>query len=199
MEEVDTRQEILIQASRLFKRLGYRATTTREIAKAVNIKQPSLFHHFPNKKAIVEEIFALSLNEAAVRIEEACRASGSVSERLHNYLVWDLSSLHRMPMAMSGIYTGDALKSPELADLAAKLEAFYRSLEDLIVQGIRNGEFVKIDPRLGRLMVSSITIAHLEYAEEAVIDDPDRLAQEGADFVLRAFQARPPQLAAPLT
>ncbi len=47
----DTRQEILVQASRLFKRLGYRATTTREIAKAVNIKQPSLFHTiFPARK-----------------------------------------------------------------------------------------------------------------------------------------------------
>lgn len=188
MEAVDTRQEILIQASRLFKRLGYRATTTREIAKAVNIKQPSLFHHFSSKKAIVEEIFSLSLNEAAIRIEKACRAEGPASERLHEYLVWDLSTLHRMPIAMSAIYTGDALKSPELAELAEKLKTFYRSLENLISQGISGGEFVDIDPTLGRLMVASITIAHLEYAEDAVIEDPDRLAREGADFVLRAFR-----------
>ncbi len=188
METVDTRQEILIQASRLFKKLGYRATTTREIAKAVNIKQPSLFHHFPNKKAIVEEIFSLSLNEAAIRIEEACRQEGPASERLHQYLVWDLSTLHRMPMAMSAIYTGDALKSEELAELAAKLKTFYRSLEDLISQGISSGEFVEIDPMLGRLMVASMTIAHLEYAEEVTITDPDRIAREGADFILRAFR-----------
>ncbi|WLS05174.1 TetR/AcrR family transcriptional regulator [Shinella oryzae] len=188
MEAVDTRQEILIQASRLFKRLGYRATTTREIAKAVNIKQPSLFHHFASKKAIVEEIFSLSLKEAAIRIEEACRQEGPASERLHQYLVWDLSTLHRMPMAMSAIYTGDALKSPELAELADKLKSFYRALEDLLEQGIRSGEFVDIDPQLGRLMVASITIAHLEYSEDAVIDDPDRLARDGADFVLRAFR-----------
>lgn len=188
MEAADTRQEILIQASRLFKRLGYRATTTREIAKAVNIKQPSLFYHFPNKKAIVEEIFALSLNEAAVRIEEACRQEGPASERLHQYLVWDLSTLHRMPMAMSAIYTGDALKSPELAELANKLKSFYCSLEDLIAQGIHGGEFVDIAPSLGRLMVASITIAHLEYVEETEIGDPDKLAREGADFVLRAFR-----------
>ncbi|BAI72697.1 transcriptional regulator [Azospirillum sp. B510] len=188
MEAADTRQEILIQASRLFKTLGYRATTTREIAKAVNIKQPSLFHHFPSKKAIVEEIFSLSLNEAAIQIDKACRQEGSASERLHQYLVWDLSTLHRMPIAMSAIYTGDALKSPELADLADKLKSFYRSLEDLIAQGIRSGEFVDIDPTLGRLMVASITIAHLEYAEQKPIGEPDRLAREGADFVLRAFR-----------
>ncbi|MDO1583460.1 TetR/AcrR family transcriptional regulator [Rhizobium oryzicola] len=188
METVDTRQEILIQASRLFKKLGYRATTTREIAKAVNIKQPSLFHHFPNKKAIVEEIFSLSLNEAAVRIEEACRRDGPASERLHQYLVWDLSTLHRMPMAMSAIYTGDALKSEEFAELAAKLKAFYHSLEDLISQGIDSGEFVEIDPMLGRLIVASMTIAHLEYAEEVTVTDPDRIAREGADLILRAFR-----------
>lgn len=188
MEAADTRQEILVQASRLFKRLGYRATTTREIAKAVNIKQPSLFHHFPSKKAIVEEIFSLSLNEAAIRIEEECRQEGPASERLHRYLVWDLSTLHRMPMAMSAIYTGDALKSPDLAELAEKLKSFYRSLEDLISQGIQSGEFVDIDPALGRLMVASITIAHLEYAEDTSVEDPDRLARDGADFVLRAFR-----------
>lgn len=188
MEATDTRQEILIQASRLFKRLGYRATTTREIAKAVNIKQPSLFHHFSSKKAIIEELFSLSLNEAAIRIEEACQQEGSASDRLYRYLAWDLSTLHRMPMAMSAIYTGDALKSPELAELAEKLKAFYRSLERLLAQGIRSGEFVDIDPTLGRLMVASITIAHLEYAEEAEIKDPDKIAQDGAEFVLRAFR-----------
>ena len=37
-------------------------------------------------------------------------------------------------------------------------------------------------------MVASIMIVHLEYAEKAVIEDPDRLAHEGADFVLRAFR-----------
>ncbi|MFD8382255.1 TetR/AcrR family transcriptional regulator [Streptomyces sp. NPDC059679] len=42
-----TRRRILTEAALLFRRHGYRGTSTRQIAEAVGIKQPSLFHHFP--------------------------------------------------------------------------------------------------------------------------------------------------------
>jgi AcrR family transcriptional regulator len=54
-------QEILFQAARLFARQGITATTTREIAAAAGLRQPSLFHWFPNKDAIVEALLELSI------------------------------------------------------------------------------------------------------------------------------------------
>src|SRR5581483_2006845 len=47
--ERPTRERILYEASNLFAREGYHGTTTREIAAAVGVRQPSLFYHFPSK------------------------------------------------------------------------------------------------------------------------------------------------------
>ena len=57
----ETRERILVEASRLLAIRGYHGTTTREIARAVGISQPSLFFHFPSKGAIANELYRLDL------------------------------------------------------------------------------------------------------------------------------------------
>ena len=50
-----TKELILLEASRLFAVRGYLGTSTRDIAAAVGIQQPSMYSHFASKQAIVEE------------------------------------------------------------------------------------------------------------------------------------------------
>ncbi|VDG24926.1 TetR/AcrR family transcriptional regulator [Lactobacillus sp.] [Lactiplantibacillus mudanjiangensis] len=47
-----THQAILDAAHELFLKGGYAATSTRDIAKAVGITQPALYHHFADKEVI---------------------------------------------------------------------------------------------------------------------------------------------------
>ena len=56
-----TRERILREASHLFAVRGYYGSSTRDIAAAVGIRQPSLFHHFETKQAIFEELLKYSL------------------------------------------------------------------------------------------------------------------------------------------
>ena len=56
MKQDDTRQKILDQALELFSARGYDSVSVGEIAKAVGIKAPSLYHHFPGKQAIFDAI-----------------------------------------------------------------------------------------------------------------------------------------------
>ena len=46
----------------MFASRGYHATTTRQIADAVGIRQPSLFHHFKSKGAILEALLRWDLD-----------------------------------------------------------------------------------------------------------------------------------------
>lgn len=48
----DTKQRILEKSLELFSTKGYDAVSVGEIAKAVGIKAPSLYNHFPGKQAI---------------------------------------------------------------------------------------------------------------------------------------------------
>ena len=56
MKQEDTRQKILDQALALFSVYGYDAVSVDQIAAAVGIKGPSLYNHFPGKRAIFDAI-----------------------------------------------------------------------------------------------------------------------------------------------
>ncbi len=56
MKQEDTKQKILDKALELFSLNGYDAVSVGEIAKAVGIKAPSLYNHFPSKRAIFDAI-----------------------------------------------------------------------------------------------------------------------------------------------
>lgn len=53
---MDTKERISQEARRLFSSKGYEATSVRDIAKAVGIKDSSLYNHYKNKQAIFEHI-----------------------------------------------------------------------------------------------------------------------------------------------
>lgn len=54
--ETETRDRILKAALRLFAKLGYDGTTTRDLAESAGIAEGTLFRYFPNKKAILIEV-----------------------------------------------------------------------------------------------------------------------------------------------
>ena len=56
MKQEDTRQKILAKALELFSVHGCDAVSVGQIAAAVGIKAPSLYNHFPSKRAIFDAI-----------------------------------------------------------------------------------------------------------------------------------------------
>lgn len=65
MKQEDTKQRILACALELFSERGYDAVGVGEIAAAVGIRAPSLYNHYPSKRAIFDAIVA----ETAARYE----------------------------------------------------------------------------------------------------------------------------------
>ena len=58
MKQEDTKQKILDKALELFSAQDYDSVSVGQIAKAVGIKAPSLYNHFPSKQAIFDAIVA---------------------------------------------------------------------------------------------------------------------------------------------
>ena len=56
MRRSDTRQRIIEEALHLFASNGYDAVSVSQIAQAVGIKAPSLYKHFPSKRAMFDAI-----------------------------------------------------------------------------------------------------------------------------------------------
>ena len=58
MKQEETKQKILDKALELFSAQDYDSVSVGQIAKAVGIKAPSLYNHFPSKQAIFDAIVA---------------------------------------------------------------------------------------------------------------------------------------------
>ena len=53
----ETKERILQSAVELFSERGYNGVSVRDLARAVGIKESSLYNHFANKDAIIAEIY----------------------------------------------------------------------------------------------------------------------------------------------
>ena len=49
----ETYEKILSTARRLFVKQGYTATSMRQVAESAGIGKATIYHHFPDKRAIV--------------------------------------------------------------------------------------------------------------------------------------------------
>ncbi|MDO5519265.1 MAG: TetR/AcrR family transcriptional regulator [bacterium] len=68
-----TKQKISKEALRLFSIRGYEATSVRDIAKAVGIKDSSLYNHYKSKQDIFDTIVNEYKMESANEFEQFCK------------------------------------------------------------------------------------------------------------------------------
>lgn len=83
-KDFSTRQKIIDTARTKFMTLGYKATSTRHIAKEVGITQPNLYHHFQNKESLYIAVLEEVGNEVNHQLSAIAHISNlSLQERLN--------------------------------------------------------------------------------------------------------------------
>lgn len=60
----NTKEKIIWEALELFSRQGYKAVSMRDIAKAVGIRESSIYNHFPGKRGIFDAIVDICWQKA---------------------------------------------------------------------------------------------------------------------------------------
>ncbi len=151
-----TRHRILRAASELFAQKGFHATTTREIARAVGIRQPSLFHHFRSKAAIAEALYEWDLGLAAPQIAAIASEDAPAAVRLYRYLQWDVQHLVTADYDLSGIYGPDVIRIPEFAPWISRVAEMLDAVEGIVREGVEEGDLIPVDPAIVREAIHGI-------------------------------------------
>ncbi len=90
----ERREEILAHALRLISEAGVHNVSTRQIAQAVGISQPTLYAYFPNRHALIGEVGSRAFTALAGRMRDAAAAASSAEDRLKavacNYISFGL-------------------------------------------------------------------------------------------------------------
>ena len=79
---VDSRQEILRTAARLFQQRGYDATSMNDVAAALKLSKGGLYHHFQSKDEILFEIMDHAMQITEERVLTPVRGIADPEERL---------------------------------------------------------------------------------------------------------------------
>lgn len=173
----------------LFARRGFYGTSTREIADAVGIKQPSLFHHFATKDDIMLELLEYNLNESVLVAQKEAAADGSAGLRLYRYLLFELHYTVSSPYNLAGMTSSAVLELPLYAEATEKLRQLRAARRQIIADGIASGEFVDVGIENAHRAVMWMILGLLDDVGGGGVEDPDQLAESITNLAVRSLLA----------
>ena len=83
---LDSRQEILRTAARLFHRKGYDATSMNDVAAALKFSKGGLYHHFQSKDEILFNLMEKAMEITQERVVHPVLGISDPEERLRNLI-----------------------------------------------------------------------------------------------------------------
>jgi AcrR family transcriptional regulator len=182
-----TRGRILLAASALFAQRGYFGTSTRDIADAVDIRQPSLFHHFGAKHVIFRTLVELDLGPSIDRISRRLEEDSTWAEKLHLVIASDVREVLIQPFDARGLYHDAVLGLDEFADEREGISLFHELVEGVIVGGREAGVFVDFEPSFVQRAVNGVLFETLREQGGPGGRILERRPLQAADFLLRAL------------
>jgi AcrR family transcriptional regulator len=184
------RAEILHAALIAFRENGYHTTTLDDIAERLGVRKTALYHYFPDKESILYECHRESLAEIERLMADARSCCDKASERLA-YLIREHVRVMTETLEASPLAFEVPALSPERRDeIVAARDGYERTLRDFIVQGMKDGEFREVDPKLAVFAIlGAINWIARWYRPEGAVDAPE-LGAQFADYLVGGLMCR---------
>ncbi|WP_176526906.1 TetR/AcrR family transcriptional regulator [Rhizobium subbaraonis] len=191
--EGSTPDIILKEAGRLFSLRGYHGTSTREIANAVGIRQPSLFHHFASKAVIAQHLLEYDRLRSPILQGHLGSISATPSVRMYQTIRAEILVELTSRYELRGLYLTDALDEEEFVFWKTEYDRAIANARLLIVEGMASGEFIAANPEIVARLFDAALMGVVRWNRGQTSDvDPDEMAS----LLMRSILARTDDLPA---
>lgn len=184
------RAQILSAALGAFRDRGYHATTLEHIADRLGVRKTALYHYFPDKESILYACHLESLVQVHGTVADARERYASASDQLahvireHVRVMTD--TLEGSPLA----FEVTALAPAHQAEVIASRDRYERALREIIEQGIADGEFRRVDPKVPIFAIlGAINWIARWYRPEGTLHAPE-LGSQFADHLIHGLARR---------
>ncbi len=158
--EPDSAKGRLIKvAAQLFREKGFGRTTVRDLAAEVGILSGSLFHHFPNKEAILRTAVEESIHRVIAEMQASMEGVEDLREKLRVLIRCELASVH------GADNPGFQLLVPEWRSLSASSQAgilelrhVYEGLWREVLDGLREQGLIVVESSFVRHFIRGALI-----------------------------------------
>ncbi|MCZ7526681.1 MAG: TetR/AcrR family transcriptional regulator [Acidimicrobiia bacterium] len=144
------RAEIIFQAAVLFDRNGYHSTSMEDIATAIGLRKPTLYHYVSSKEEILFLIHKEAISVLVARHQARQRTSMPMSHQLLEIISDILEVTGQGGSPHGRVFLEHYRELPEQyqAVIRAERVQYTRMVEDVIRAGIERGELEPVDPRI---------------------------------------------------
>ncbi|MEU6158555.1 TetR/AcrR family transcriptional regulator [Streptomyces sp. NPDC047130] len=185
--QTDTRARARDEFARRLADYGYLGVSLDDIAKAVDIRKASLYHHFPGgKPALFMEVADHYTKEASALLHSALATPGTLRDKLLALAASYAEGTYNSQLSNQIYYAIRHLDDDQGAEVShAYVRGLIQPVTDLMARAVATGELREADPAF-------LATAFLELAgtvqppeEGCAPSAVDRLAQDVVDLFLR--------------
>ena len=142
-EHIDKKEAILAVAEKLFSEQDFDAVSVRDIAKEANVNIAMISYYFGSKEKLFEAVIIRRI-ESAINILKEMTSSESTGyakmERVIDYYIGKLVNNRNVHKMINRELSSN--NRPHLRDLImARMRANREFIKEIMVQGIKEGEF----------------------------------------------------------
>ncbi|MDX8550855.1 TetR/AcrR family transcriptional regulator [Methanospirillum sp. J.3.6.1-F.2.7.3] len=157
----DKRERIVASALHLFTTFGFHATPTSQISKAAHVSTGTLFHYFPDKQTLIDELYLSIKKEMSSVVgneDNPALPTRTLLERgFIRYIDWGIANPKKARFLTQFHH------SPNISD-AVQNRAYeeFRWMTDLYSRAIREGIFSNHPVHYHMVMIAQILNGVLE-------------------------------------
>jgi AcrR family transcriptional regulator len=141
------RDDIVDAATRVFSERGYHGSSMADVAAAVGIRKPSLYHHVRSKEDLLFAIHDRLIDELSDETDAALAAAATPSDKLRAALRVTMEFVARNKDAVTVfLQERHAVGGDRWDALVAKRDRYEKRISSVIADGVAAGDFVDLPP-----------------------------------------------------
>ncbi len=148
MKKENRKEEIILTATKLFKKKGYSAVTMRDLAKEMGIKAASLYNHIKSKQDILTNIIISLAEEFTSEMNDILNSDLNSIDKLNKIIAVHVKITSNNPNGMASL-NNDWMHLEEKLDYYLTLRTKYEDdFREIIKQGISSNEIIDSNPEI---------------------------------------------------
>jgi len=189
---IETRRAIDRAATQLFYRFGFHATTMKMIGNDAQVQAAAIYHWYPNKEALLVHLQDEFINALKIVVESAVQRQSRATYRLAA-AVREHVKFHALHQQEAFVTDSEirALTPGPRADLIRRRDAYQQYFQDMILDGIAEGDLSPVDARVATYAILLQCTGVSLWFKATGLLTADEVADQHVDLVLGSLHASP--------